>query len=391
MAIYVLLVGAYFMACLVRNSSGVVLPEIAAKTGFDSGTIGLTSSLYFYGYALAQPFIGGICDKYKAAKTCALGMLLFAGGIFLFGVSSSPMGLGLGRFLTGLGAGPTFCGIMVHQTRSFATEDYPMFTGISVALGHLGGVAALYPMRWGMEHLGQFRLHAIIVALAIVISILLFTLGKGSDADLYRVNERGGKNAGVSPIHGFKILLSNTNIKMAAFIWAVAMSLQLTLMGLWGVRWMTNSLTMDAQTATFAMSLASAGVLIGSLCAAVYGRRLPSTAYSLKVFSLLLSAVQAFLIISIHFLLRNVFIYVILLSLGCLIGFMHVLCNAFVHKTVEKDRVGAVIGAINTVLFCSVLVSQWVSGIVIDNASYFDGYFIVFSVFVFLPLFTTIM
>ena len=147
---------------------------------------------------------------------------------------------------------------------------------------------------------------------------------------------------------------------------------------------MIDSQTMNPQTATLSMSLASAGVLIGSLFAAVYGRRFINLKNSLKVFGFLFSGVQLLFVVSVCFSWGNGFKHAILLILGSFMGLINVLCISFVHKIVDKNKVGAVIGTINTIVFCSVLASQWISGMIIDNVSSPNGYFIVFSIFTFL-------
>ncbi|MDR1580842.1 MAG: MFS transporter [Synergistaceae bacterium] len=376
-AIYVVLAASYFLACLLRSSSSVVLPKIAENTLFAAGSVGFVSSLYFYGYAMVQPFAGQICDVKGPARTCAIGMILLSSGVIIFGMSESILGLSIGRLLMGIGAGPTFCGIMVHQAKSFSPGNYPKLTGISMALGHIGGIAAIYPMRWGMNHLGQFRLHALIGGLAFAAAVFLFSFKKSREEVSKTKWAEIGRGRGFSPLYGFKLVASNTQLRKIMFLWCCEMTWLMTLVGLWGIKWMTDSLAMTGDAAASSMSLASLGVLVGSLCAGAFGHRLVHFKHSLKFSGLLFSGAQILFVAAVYLHFGKIITYMVSLILGGLAGFINVMCNAFVHKTVGKTQVGAAIGVINTMVFCSVLGSQWVSGIIIERAN-MNGYMFVF-------------
>src|SRR6267142_644781 len=71
----VTLVGAlaaiYLVSQFLRNSVGVIAPDLAAEIGLSAGEIGLLSSAFFFSFAAAQVPLGIALDRY-GPKRCML-------------------------------------------------------------------------------------------------------------------------------------------------------------------------------------------------------------------------------------------------------------------------------------------------------------------------------
>jgi MFS family permease len=69
------LVGAlatiYLVSQFLRNSVGVIAPDLAAEIGLSAGEIGLLSSAFFFAFAAAQLPLGVAIDRY-GPKRCML-------------------------------------------------------------------------------------------------------------------------------------------------------------------------------------------------------------------------------------------------------------------------------------------------------------------------------
>src|SRR2546423_6197854 len=69
------LVGAlaaiYLVSQFLRNSVGVIAPDLAAEMGLSAGEIGLLSSAFFFAFAAAQLPLGIAIDRY-GPKPCML-------------------------------------------------------------------------------------------------------------------------------------------------------------------------------------------------------------------------------------------------------------------------------------------------------------------------------
>ena len=86
----VLLVGAlaavYFISQFLRNSIGVIAPNLEAELGLGSESLGLLSSVFFFSFALAQIPIGILIDRFGpravmlgSLATCATRLRAIAG------------------------------------------------------------------------------------------------------------------------------------------------------------------------------------------------------------------------------------------------------------------------------------------------------------------------
>src|SRR6187551_2491911 len=71
----VALVGAlaaiYLVSQFLRNSVGVIAPDLAVEIGLSAGEIGLLSSAFFFAFAAAQLPLGIALDRY-GPKRCML-------------------------------------------------------------------------------------------------------------------------------------------------------------------------------------------------------------------------------------------------------------------------------------------------------------------------------
>src|SRR5258708_33716255 len=98
------LAAIYLVSQFLRNSVGVIAPDLAREMGLSAGEIGLLSSAFFFSFAAAQVPLGIAIDRY-GPKRC---MLICAGIAFLgtlaFATATTPAGLGTARGLMGLGS-----------------------------------------------------------------------------------------------------------------------------------------------------------------------------------------------------------------------------------------------------------------------------------------------
>src|SRR5256885_272090 len=68
------LVGAlaaiYLVSQFLRNSVGVIAPDLAAEIGLSAGEIGLLSSAFFFAFAAAQLPLGVRSEERRVGKEC---------------------------------------------------------------------------------------------------------------------------------------------------------------------------------------------------------------------------------------------------------------------------------------------------------------------------------
>lgn len=153
---------------------------------------------------------------------------------------------------------------------------------------------------------------------------------------------------------------------------------------------------MSGSDARLCMSAAGVGVLIGALCSGFNGVKWTETPRVMRLFGFsLCSSLLVFVAIVPSFGLNVLF--PLSVAFGIFVGSINVLSNAALHRIVDSSLIGTAMGTINTILFFAVLVTQWVSGImleyVLENFSSrgsgfaYSCVFILISIFSFAALF----
>jgi len=98
------LIAIYLVSQFLRNSIGVIAPDLAKEVGLSAGEIGLLSSAFFLAFAAVQLPLGMAIDRF-GPKTCLLVCATITIlGCGLFATATSPAGLIVARVLLGLGS-----------------------------------------------------------------------------------------------------------------------------------------------------------------------------------------------------------------------------------------------------------------------------------------------
>src|SRR6516225_244019 len=110
----------YLAAFYLRTSPAVMTTELMRDFGITAGQLGQFSAFYFYAYLAMQIPTGVLVDSWGARRLLIAGSLASAGGMLLFGVTSSYALASLGRTIVG---GATAVGWVV--TLKLATHWFP--------------------------------------------------------------------------------------------------------------------------------------------------------------------------------------------------------------------------------------------------------------------------
>jgi sugar phosphate permease len=391
---YASLVGGYFLSNLVRVSSVVVMPRLAETMGMGSSLVGFISGLYFYLYALVQPFSGSLCDRRGPLLSCGSGLLLMALGNGLFALAPSPLFLGLGRALAGFGAGATFSGILVCQANAFPRPWYSLLAGISVTVGNLGGVVGVSPLGSAVDRWGRGASFSALALAALVLGLFMVVASPRDPVSVRKKRKAAGRadSGGLDPWKGFRLILASPELKALTAAWSAGLALQLTLLGLWGVPWLVDGSGLTVVAARRAMTLGGLGVMTGALLGGVVGRRFRDSTKSLALVCVAMAGLMAAFLAGAS--LRAPYAVMALLSfaVGLLLGMHNVLCNTCFQKIVPRQAIGSAIGAVNTVIFLFVMASQFFSGVLLSllggpffrlspAAEYLGAFLVIFGAF----------
>jgi len=181
----VILVGtlglAYIVSQFLRNSIGVIAPDLAAELSLSASQIGLLSSTFFFAFAGAQIPLGLALDRY-GPKIC---MVVCAGiaacGAVFFAMATTPFGLIAARILMGIGSCCYFMAPLTLYARRYPPERFATFVGVQYGLGTLGTLFATAPLALSVAAIG-WRTTFIVVALGMIVAGALVALVVREDA-----------------------------------------------------------------------------------------------------------------------------------------------------------------------------------------------------------------
>jgi len=336
---------------------------------------------------MIQPVSGMMCDRKGPLLSCGMGLLLLSVGIAVFAFAPSPFFLGMGRFLSGLGAAAAFNGTLVYQANAFPRERYAVLAATSVTIGHFGGVVAVTPLGMMLDAWGRAGAFGIIAAAALVLGMIMLFWHR-RDPVLARKRDESPAKAKpiVSVWSGFRILVSSRPLMVITAIWSTCLSLQMTLVALWGVSWLTQGCGLPVHVARRCMSIVGIGVMVGAQLGGWIGTRFRGSRNALlSVCAGVSLSLLGFLAATSRY-PQPLLLSLLSLVLGISLGACNVTCNSNLNETVDREVIGSAVGAVNTVIFLSVMLCQSASGIVLgffkggSLGSYsLPGYLTVFS------------
>lgn len=124
----------------VRASFGLFTAPISATQGWGREVFALAIAIQNLLWGVGQPFAGALADRFGSARVLAAGGLLYAVGVALMAVASTPLQMALtGGVLVGLGlAGASFTIVIAALARRVPPERRAWATGIATSAGSLG-------------------------------------------------------------------------------------------------------------------------------------------------------------------------------------------------------------------------------------------------------------
>lgn len=130
----------YFYEFFLRVSTSVMTSEITLTYHIAAGGLGGLNACYYFAYAPMQLVVGVLMDRYGPRILLISATLLCVLGTYLFACSHSLGVAELGRFLVGFGSAFAFVGVLKLATLWLAPGRFAVVSGLSMALGMIGGL-----------------------------------------------------------------------------------------------------------------------------------------------------------------------------------------------------------------------------------------------------------
>ncbi len=172
----VLIVGCIIImvSFAVRASFGVFQIPIAEEFGWLRAEFSLAIAIQNLAWGIGQPIFGALAEKIGDRKAIGLGALVYAAGLVLSAVSTTPFEMQAYEWLVGFGiAGTGFGVVLAVVGRASSDENRSMSLAIVTAAGSAGQIFGAPTAEWMLTFLPW---QTIFVVFAGVVLALILTL-----------------------------------------------------------------------------------------------------------------------------------------------------------------------------------------------------------------------
>lgn len=258
----------------VRSTFGLFIDPIADTVGSGRAAISLVIAVQNLIWGLSQPLAGAVSDKFGAARTIALGVVLWCLSMLLMSTAGSEgMVLLSGGVLGGLAVGAaSFSVILSSVGRMVAPERRAMTLGIISAVGSIGQFI-LIPITQRILDRSSWQDAAVVLAVIAATAIVLTPALRGKAADFPDLSHTAAPDRTLR--QEFRRATSNRSYQYlnAAFF---VCGFHVTFIGT-HLKPYVNDLGQSGATAANALALIGLFNVFGSLAAGSLGSRYSNT------------------------------------------------------------------------------------------------------------------
>ena len=130
---------------------GVIAKELIVDFGISATSLGALTGVYFLAYSSLLIPIGLALDRFGVRKIIPAAIALCSCGAWLFSIASQFSLLIVARIFIGMGASGALLGTLKVVTMWFPKKITPIFTGLAILMGSLGGYIGNKPVAYLLE------------------------------------------------------------------------------------------------------------------------------------------------------------------------------------------------------------------------------------------------
>jgi MFS family permease len=177
-ALVATLIAIYMVSQFLRNSVGVIAPNLVAEVGLTAAEVGLLSSVFFFAFAAVQLPLGIALDRF-GPRTCILVCVgITVVGAIVFASATTAAGLILARVLLGIGSSCAFMAALAVYARRFPADRFATLTGLQIGIGSIGTLLATAPLAFSVAAIGWRNSFYVVAALTLVFGLLVAVVVK---------------------------------------------------------------------------------------------------------------------------------------------------------------------------------------------------------------------
>ncbi len=146
--------GIYIVSQFLRNSVGVIAPNLASELGLSAKEVGLLASVFFFAFAAAQIPLGVALDRYGPRRCMLVCAAVAVAGALMFALAASPFWLIVARVLMGIGSSCYLMAPLSLYAKRYPPDRFATMVGLQMGLGTLGTLLATAPFAFAVELIG---------------------------------------------------------------------------------------------------------------------------------------------------------------------------------------------------------------------------------------------
>lgn len=258
-----------------RTAPSVIIDSLMRDFAVGAAVLGNLSAIYLYAYAGLQIPVGLLADAWGPRRLLTAGALCCGAGSLLFSLAPDLYLAYLGRLLVGMGAAVSFVGTLKLATNWFPPARFAQLTGLTMALGMLGGVGGQVPLAAAVEAFSWRGALTVASLLGLVLAVGIWLIVRDRHPRASAVASPGG----AAVLSNLRLVLGMPRQWLLALLGCAMTAPLLAFAGLWGVAWLMQTHQMARPEAASHTSLMLLGWAIGSPLAGYLadriGRRLP--------------------------------------------------------------------------------------------------------------------
>lgn len=376
--IFWVLAFGYILVYFHRLCPAVVAVDMMKDLQTGGGLTGFLSAAYFYSYASMQLPAGLLSDSWGPRNTITVFFLVaFVGSVLLGFASSAAMAIA-GRLLVGVGVAMLFVPTMKILSEWFTPVEFAPMTGILMAMGGIGSLAAATPLVLLSGAIGWRMSFVAVGVLTLVLSLLVWIFVRDCPEDMGWVSLNASVKASSSSIGlmaGFRTVVSCPHFWPLATWFFFDCAVFFTFGGLWGGPYFMHIYHLSKSQSGYILSMIAVGIVIGGpLLSFLSNRVFHARKPVLLISTLILLTITATLSFATDRI--PVFgLYLICLGLGMFSSSIVVIGFTATKELFPVQIAGTATGLVNLFPFAGGAIFQPFAGFLLERSGSVEGAF----------------
>ncbi len=243
-----------------RVSNAIIAPQLQRDLDLSPESLGFLTALFFYTFALVQLPLGPCLDRIGARRSMAALTIVGSVGAWIFASAKGLEGAALGRVLLGAGMAANLMGSMKLFTTWFSPREFATLSGLIIALGTIGNMAAATPLALLVETVGWRWSFAIIGVLTALLAIVFYAFVR--EGPYGTVQDR--KEDTFSIFEMARTLLGRRDYWIISLSTFLRYGIFVAIQGLWVGPYLMEVVGLSAVQAGNLLLILNVGLIIGS-------------------------------------------------------------------------------------------------------------------------------